>query len=66
MPCRKFGWSVPAFIELRFLAPCRRQVLQPKAAGFKQRCCVFLARAVHCAALYWETLARGISGVDSD
>ena len=38
----------------------------PKAAGLRQRSCVLLARAVHCAALYSETEGRGISGVDSN
>ena len=57
---------MPALIELRFLAPCRRHVRHPKAAGLRQRCCVLLARAVHCAALCCETEGKGISGVDSD
>ena len=65
-PCRKFGWFGPALIDVRFLAPCRRHVRHPKAAGLRQRCFVDLACAVHCVALYWRTLGRGISGVDSD
>jgi len=50
---------MPTFIELRFLAPCRRHVRHPKAAGFRQRCCVLFARAVHRLALCLETEGRG-------
>ena len=53
------GGLLPAFVELRLLAPCRRHVLHSYAPGFKKRRFIELTHAANWFVQYCETEARG-------